>query len=113
VYALLLLTHIDSPMAVARGLPRALLITRRRTLIGRHAGAHIHLVDDASVHPKHAVLVHSGDPNRGAFSLVPIGDAPVELEGRVLTETGSIVRNGAMLRIGHAELVFFCHPEAE
>lgn len=107
VVAHFILIDIGGEVKRARELPRYLPISRLRTLAGRYVSAHIHLDDPATVQPKHAKLIYEEKGKKRSFSIYPIDQAAVAVNGKPLLLKGAVLTSGDIVTIGSAQLIFF------
>lgn len=104
VYAHFLLIDIASAIKSVRGVPQYFQINQTRTLIGSYVNAHIRLDDPDTVEKKHAKVVYE---EKGEFSIYPIGQSRVSVNGEVLGLKGKMLKDGDRVQIGSADLILF------
>jgi len=105
--AYLILFDIGGEMRQARKIPQYFQLWRRSTLAGRHAKAHIHLDDEATVRPEHAKILCQERDGRWSFTLYPLSSEGVKVNEKPVDEGGVVLTNGDVVSIGSAKLVFF------
>lgn len=105
--AVLILIDIGGEMRQARQIPQYFQIQRVRTLVGRHAKAHIHLDDAATVRPEHARLFFQEKDGSMFFTIHPFSAGTVTVNETPVTEKGVVLKSGDLVACGSAKLVFF------
>jgi hypothetical protein len=105
--AYLILIDIGGEMRQARQFPQYFQIQRLRTLAGRHAKAHIHLDDEATVRPEHAKIIYQEREDRWFFTIHPLPPGAVTVNETPVAEEGVVLKSGDLVGIGSAKLVFF------
>lgn len=107
LYAHFLLINISGYSKDIRGLPRCFAIEKTRTLIGKYIKSHVRLDDPDTIQSKHAKVTYEILQNKGKFVLYPLGEATVMMNGKMVSPAGVTLKNGDIVSIGSAELVFF------
>jgi ubiquitin-protein ligase len=107
VHAVFLLVDIGSPARETRGIPRPWTITHTRSLIGRHASASIHLDDEQTIRPRHAIISYGELDGYRGFILHAVDEATVLVNQTRVPLEGRRLNSGDRLRVGSAEAIFF------
>jgi hypothetical protein len=107
IVAHFILIDIGGEVKKAREIPRYLPIYRLRTLAGRYVSAHIHLDDPATVQSKHAKIIYEEKGTKRSFTIYPIDQAAVAVNGKPLLMKGAVLASGDVVTIGSAQMIFF------
>jgi hypothetical protein len=90
-----------------RELPRFFPLKRIRTLAGRHVRAQINLDDEHTVKPEHARIAYSEQEGRPFFSIFPLSEGTVRVNGSPVSASGVVLKSGDLITMGSATLIFF------
>jgi len=90
-----------------RELPRFFPLKRLRTLAGRHVRAQINLDDEHTVKPEHARIAYHEQDGKSSFSIFPLSEATVRVNGTPVSASGVVLKSGDLVTMGSATLIFF------
>jgi endogenous inhibitor of DNA gyrase (YacG/DUF329 family) len=107
VYGHFLLIDIAPPVKDIRGIPQYIQIKTTRALIGSYVKAHIRLDDQRTIKTKHAKVIYEERDGKKEFSIYPIDDAPLSVNGKIVSSVGIVLKSGDRVKIGSADLIFF------
>ena len=107
VYGHFLLIDIAAPVKDIRGIPQYIQIKTTRALIGSYVKAHIRLDDQRTIKTKHAKVIHEERDGKNEFFIHPIDNAPLSVNGKIVSSVGTLLKSGDRVNIGSADLIFF------